>query len=159
MAKNTSAKPRPKSSTNSPKKGRGRPSDFKPEYCDAVIALGREGKSKAQLAAALDVSRQTIENWADRHPEFMDALTRARDLALAWWEEQGQAGIWSKEFNAPAFIKQMQARFRDDYGDKVDHTVKGKIDVNLDEVRNGIEGKLARVAAASAAASVSRKPQ
>lgn len=157
--KATSKKPPPSKSTKSPKRGRGRPSGFKLEYCQAAISLGEEGKSKAQIARALGVSRQTLDNWADKEPEFLDALAHARDLALAWWEDQGQRGIWSgKEFNATAFGLQMKNRFPDDYGDRQHHTVDAKVDVNLDEVRNGIEGKLARIAGATGKAGVSPKP-
>ena len=54
-----------------------RPTDYQPSYCEDVIALGKQGKSKAQMAAHFDVSRQTIDNWAAANPEFLEALTRA----------------------------------------------------------------------------------
>lgn len=96
----------------------GRPTDYKPEYCEMVVALGREGKSHAQIAAAIGHCRQSLHNWADQFPEFMDAITHARELSQAWWEDQGQRGIWSKEFNASAWAKSMSARFPDDYTEK-----------------------------------------
>jgi phage terminase large subunit len=66
----------------------GRPSKYDPSFCDLVIELGAQGKSKAQLAASIGVSRETIDLWAKVHPEFSDALKFAKDLALAWWEDQ-----------------------------------------------------------------------
>jgi hypothetical protein len=96
----------------------GRPTDYRPEYCAKVIELGRLGKSKAQIAAALDVSRQTMLNWTNTHAEFLDAVKRAEELALGWWEDAGQAGLTSKGFNATAFIFQMKNRFREDYRDR-----------------------------------------
>ena len=52
----------------------GRPTDYKPEYCKRVIAMGKRGKSPAQMASALGVARQTIDNWGEKHPKFLDAL-------------------------------------------------------------------------------------
>lgn len=101
-----------------------RPTDYREEFCGRVIELGRKGKSKAQIAAALDVSRQTLDTWAQVHPEFLDAVKAARDLALAWWEDQGQSGLHAEKFNATAFIFQVKNRFRDDYADRtaLEHT-------------------------------------
>lgn len=102
------------------KKGAGRPTDYRPEYCDTVIELGREGKSKAQIAANLDVSRDTIDEWCKVHPEFSDAIKRARELSLSWWEDQGQQGIWAgKLFNANAYGLQVRNRFPEEYKEKV----------------------------------------
>ena len=95
----------------------GRPTDYRPEYCELVIELGKAGKSKAQMAARLDVSRQTLENWADAHPEFLDAMARANVHAMAWWEDEGQDGLRAERFNASLWAKNMSARFPADYRD------------------------------------------
>lgn len=104
----------------------GRPSDYLPEYCERVIELGRQGKSHAQIAAALDVARQTLHNWCDAHPEFLDAMTRARDLAQAWWEDKGQGGLETPGFNASLWSKQVSCRFRADYTDTQRTELTGK---------------------------------
>lgn len=96
----------------------GRPTDYKPEHCKTVIELAKEGKSFAQIAAALDVARSTLYAWADVHPEFSDTLTRAKELAMVWWEDMGQKGLTMDKFNAPLWAKQVSCRFRDDYTDK-----------------------------------------
>lgn len=96
----------------------GRPSKYSPAFCESVLELGEQGKSKAQIAKALGVSRMTLERWEDEYPEFRDSLKHARDLAQAWWEDKGQEGLtMGKAFNATLFVFQMKARFRDDYGD------------------------------------------
>ncbi len=109
----------------------GRPSAYCPEFCDQVIQLGREGKSKAQIAAALDVARQTLDNWADGHPEFLDALTRARDYSQAWWEDKAQAGLDASGFNASLWSRSMAARFPDDYTERQKRELTGKDGSNL----------------------------
>ena len=96
----------------------GRPTLYSPEYCDAVEEYGREGKSPAQIAARLNVCRQTLENWAQEHPEFLAALTRAKSFAQAWWEDEGQAALHDREFNSTVWTKTVQARFREDYTER-----------------------------------------
>lgn len=104
----------------------GRPTDYLPEYCEQVIELGRQGKSKAQIAAALDVARMTLDNWAAVHPEFLDAITRARDLSMAWWEDKGQGGLDTSGFNASLWSRSMAARFPDDYTERQKRELTGK---------------------------------
>jgi hypothetical protein len=90
----------------------GRPSGYSPDHCERVIALGKEGKSRAQIASALDISRMTLLNWEKANPAFFDALTRANDESLAWWEQKGQDGIdKGSSFNATLWMKCVSGRF------------------------------------------------
>jgi hypothetical protein len=99
----------------------GRPTKYKPEYCQRVIDLGFEGNSKAQIAREIGVDRNTLDDWAKVHPDFSRALKIAKELELAWWEDQGKSGLaLGRDFNAVAFIFQVKNRFRDDYAEKVD---------------------------------------
>ncbi len=101
----------------------GRPSKYDPAFCEKVLDLGEQGKSKAQIAKAIGVTRPTLDSWAEKHPDFLYALKAAHDLALAWWEDKGQSGLdaGAGNFNATAFIFQMKNRFRADYRDQQDH--------------------------------------
>jgi DNA-binding XRE family transcriptional regulator len=105
----------------------GRPTAYDPAYCEQVIELGKAGKSKAQMASQFDVSRQTIDNWAEAHPEFLEALTRAMAHCQAWWENQGQSGLTTPGFNAAVWKKSVEARFREDYTERQEQTVHGDI--------------------------------
>ncbi len=104
----------------------GRPTDYDPAFCDRVIELGREGKSKAQMCAEFDISRQTIDNWAAAHEEFLEALNRAMAHAQAWWESKAVEGLEKPGFNAAVWKKSMEARFREDYTERreVDQRVR-----------------------------------
>lgn len=95
----------------------GRPTDYKPEYCDSVIEYGRLGKSITWMAAELDVNKDTLYEWAKIHGEFSDALTRAKNLSQKWWEDAGQDALASKEFNSSVWAKSMAARFPEDWRD------------------------------------------
>jgi len=100
----------------------GRPTDYDPSYCDVVVSLGRDGKSLAQMCAHFDIARQTIDNWAAAHPDFLEALSRAKVHAQAWWEETGVKGMTADKFNSAVWTKSMQARFRDDYTERQEVT-------------------------------------
>jgi hypothetical protein len=96
----------------------GRPTLYQPEFCDDVIALGKEGKSLAQMCAHFDIARSTIDAWAEANAEFSEALNRAKTHCQAWWEEKGMSGMEKPGFNAAVWKKSMEARFRDDYTER-----------------------------------------
>lgn len=107
---------------------RGRPTDYKPEYCELVQELGMKGWSLAQIAAYLGHGRKTLYNWMDEHEEFLHAITQAHDLALAWWEHAGQNGMFMTSFSANAWGLQVRNRFSKDYQDKRELAVTGHED-------------------------------
>lgn len=118
----------------------GRPTAYKPEYCEAVIELGRAGKSKVQMAASFDVSKQTLLNWADTYPEFLDALTRATTLAQDWWETQGQIGLTADKFNGSVWSRSMAARFPEDWREVkgVEANIDANVKASITEVKRTI---------------------
>ena len=105
----------------------GRPSDYRPEYCEQVIELAREGMGRAEIAMSIGVVRATLTNWEKVHPQFLVAMTHAEEMSLAWWSQQGRKGIWAgSQFNASAYSLQVRNRFPRDFRDKVDHEHTGK---------------------------------
>jgi|GEM_PF-1893280 len=101
----------------------GRPTKYDPAYCELVVEFGREGASKAQMAAAIGVARETLDTWITAHPEFAEAMRLALTHAQSWWEARGREGMMAgKEFNAAAWIFAMKNRFRHDYREHVDAT-------------------------------------
>lgn len=109
-----------------PKHPGGRPTGYLPEYCELAMQLGAEGKSPVQIAVKLGVPRTTMLLWGDTHPEFLTALTRAKELEQDWWENKGQSNLNADKFNAVVWTKSMQARFRDDYTETNKHELAGK---------------------------------
>jgi hypothetical protein len=96
----------------------GRPSTYRPEYCEQVIEQGKLGKSPTQIAVAIGIARSTMQSWADQHLEFSAALTRAKECEQAWWEDTGQSGLTADKFNSAVWAKSMSSRFRDDYTER-----------------------------------------
>lgn len=116
----------------------GRPSTYDPAYCDKVIELGREGASKAEMAFALGVARNTLDNWAATHPEFLSAVKEAVSLAQGWWEAEGRKAVFGAKpgFNATAYIFTMKNRFPDDWKDKRETELSGSVEMTTKEQRD-----------------------
>lgn len=106
----------------------GRPSEYDPTYCERIIALGEGGASVAEMAYELGVVKQTLFNWSDAHPEFMDAFTRAKLASQVWWERKGRVGMEksSQEFQAAIWSRSMAARFPDDWREVKGTELTGK---------------------------------
>lgn len=118
----------------------GRPTDYRPEFCEQVIEYGKLGKSLAWMASEFDVSRECIYEWMRVHPEFSDAMTRARAHSQRWWEDKGQDNILSLPgqgtLNAGVYSRSMAARFPDDWREKQEIEHKGGVTIQatpLDE--------------------------
>lgn len=107
------------------KRPQGRPSKYKPEYCEQIIALGKEGKSIAQMAAAFDVDKASIYRWEKEEESFRTAFARARAYSQAWWEDKAQQNLASRDFNAQLWLKSVASRFREDYTEKQVTEVSG----------------------------------
>jgi hypothetical protein len=96
----------------------GRPTKYKEEFCERVIELGKQGYSKAMIAATLDIARETLDEWIDSKPEFSDAMKIAITQSQFWWEKTAQENLKNNQFNSPLWSKSMPARFPKDYSDR-----------------------------------------
>lgn len=60
----------------------GRPSSYRPEFCEAIQShaeLLTEGATDSAIADALSVDVATIYRWKDAHPEFADACAAVKE--------------------------------------------------------------------------------
>ena len=94
---------------------RGRPTKYDPSFCEKVIELGREGKSRAYIAGKLGISRETLNVWSKEIQPFSDAMTQAMLLSQIWWEDKGQEHLTESIFQASMWSRSMAARFPDDW--------------------------------------------
>jgi hypothetical protein len=58
----------------------GRPSKYKPEYCDQVEKLCKLGATDKDIADFFEVEESTINNWKVEHPEFMESIKTVKRL-------------------------------------------------------------------------------
>ena len=105
----------------------GRPTKYKPEFCERVIELGKQGASKVEIAAELGVHYHAFLNWQDKYPEFAQSVSEASRLCQAWWERKGREATFGgcEGFNATAFIFNMKNRFPDSWRDRKEQEISG----------------------------------
>lgn len=61
----------------------GRPSEYRPEYCDMVLEFMGQGYSLTAFAGSIRMARVTVYEWIKRHPAFANAVARARPARVA----------------------------------------------------------------------------
>lgn len=64
------------------------PADYTSDACGIVIALMATGLSLTAAAAAMGVSRATIDAWIKQHDEFREAVSRGRAARVLAHESQ-----------------------------------------------------------------------
>ena len=82
---------------------------------DDILAAGRAGKSHAQIAEMIGISRDSLKDWLSQKPQLAHIMTLADDYALAWWEALGQRQAETREGNSSVFMFIMKNRFGIDY--------------------------------------------
>lgn len=130
------------------KKSAGRPSLYKPEYCQQLLDHMTNGLSFEAFAGVIGVTRGTLYNWVEEHEDFAEAKAVALEKARLFWEKLGidnalnvseswhMGGSKSKSLNATIWIFNMKNRFgwRDKQHDEVDVVVNNYRQPTLEEV-------------------------
>ena len=106
----------------------GRPTKYRPEYCQEAIEYMAEGYSVTAFAGHIGVARSTVFKWAEENPEFSDALKTAQAMAAMWWEDTLRQVAKTGEGNASAAIFGVKNRSGEEWRDKqeIDHTTAGQ---------------------------------
>jgi hypothetical protein len=82
-----------------------------------ILTLGREGKGRAEIAAALGVSLQRLRTMEAETPDVGAALRVAETAAQGWWEQrQREALLEGAHVNVAAWRSAMEWRFGDAKG-------------------------------------------
>jgi DNA-binding XRE family transcriptional regulator len=100
--------------------------EYHKRFCNVVMDQGRLGKSRAQMAAYIGVSRRTLATWERNHEDFKEALEIADDRALAYLETLAMKGLKLKHFQSALLNKLMASRYPKEYGEK------SKLEVDVD---------------------------
>lgn len=66
----------------------GRPTDYRPNYCEELISLMATGLSLTAAAAELGFHRQRVYEWAEKHDELADAINLARGKRVLFLEKR-----------------------------------------------------------------------
>jgi hypothetical protein len=94
----------------------GRPTDYKPEYCELLIQYMSKGYSYQTFAAQVNCNVDTLYEWEKKNPEFSDAKKMGFIKSQAFWEDIGIQGLWTApngpNLNATVWIFNMKNRFK-----------------------------------------------
>jgi len=112
-------------SENGKKHAGGRPTSYKPEYCEAIlkffsverfketketvttakgtviekpVRIMNELPTLERFAATLGVSTETVKNWTRHFPAFNEAFTRAKELQKDFIVQAGFSGMANPVF-------------------------------------------------------------
>lgn len=91
----------------------GRTTEYKPEFCERLIEHMGKGLSFECFSAVIKVVPQTIYNWLEKYPEFLEAKQIGANECLLFWESLGVSGSTGHlpGFNASAYKFNKQNRF------------------------------------------------
>lgn len=102
----------------------GRPTKYDPKFCNEIESHMGAGFSKESFAGKIGICKQTLYNWMNENPTFLDAVKRAEVACQNWWEQKGMDGMYAgKDFSSAIWIFNMKARFR--WKDVTAHEVSG----------------------------------
>ncbi len=131
---------------------KGQLSKYKPEYCQKLIEHMAKGKSFTHFATKIKVNKDTLWEWAKVHPAFSDAKKTAFEACQAWWEDQGQEGLWetteyndegkplkTRKLNTTSWIYNMKCRFRSEWHIEDKPTINIESNSVTEEVKKHLE--------------------
>lgn len=125
----------------------GRPTKYKPEYCQQLVTFMAGGPGFEAFAGEIGVNIDTLHEWVKQHGDFSEAKKEAFGKNRLFWERISIGGMTGliPNFNATVWVFSMKNRFgwRDkqdivasvSIGDKFDRMT----DEELDEyIRTGV---------------------
>jgi hypothetical protein len=84
------------------------------DYPAWIVALGREGRTRAEIAGSMRMSLQRLKAWEEADAAIARAVREAETASQAWWEgEQRDALLGGARVNAGAWRAAMAWRFGD----------------------------------------------
>lgn len=107
----------------------GRPTKYKPDYCEMLIDHMSRGFSYESFAGKISVCRGTLYIWEKEHEAFFNAKKIGVAKCLEWWETQAIDGVWThpngSALNTGVWCFNMRNRFNWRNNDKIE--VDGKL--------------------------------
>ncbi|EAX47547.1 conserved hypothetical protein [Thermosinus carboxydivorans Nor1] len=64
-------------------RGRGRPTEYKAEYAEQAYKLCLLGATDKEIADFFGVNEKTLNNWKQKHPDFLQSLKEGKEEADA----------------------------------------------------------------------------
>jgi anti-sigma28 factor (negative regulator of flagellin synthesis) len=107
-AKKKKARKKPAKRKPAKKRKMGRPTKYTPARVKAILRAITNGNYKATAAQSVGISRDTLNEWEHRYPEFSDAIKKAEAKGEIYHvgrirrgQEQWQSSAWFLERKYP----------------------------------------------------------
>ena len=88
-----------------------RPTKYTKELGEKLEDLMYKGLSIEEVCHELRICKQTLYNWCEKHPEFLDSKKRGEDWSKGWWMKQGRVNLENDDFSPTLFYMNMKNRF------------------------------------------------
>lgn len=113
---------------------------YKPEMCEKIIELGKQGATQKMMFAEIGISRSAAETFQKNHPEFAEALSMAITESQAWWEREGLANLGNRTYNTRLYEVMTKAMFPQDYRERLEvkQEIKQETTINFAEATNDL---------------------
>lgn len=122
------------------KRPKGRPTKYRPEYCEMLIEHMSKGYSYQSFASVAKVNIDTLYEWEKMFEDFTDAKKRGYADCLFFWEKLAIENTLVKNgkpvLNTGSFVFNMKNRFGWSDKQEVDVT-SGNINIELVKKSNG----------------------
>ena len=103
----------------------GRPSKYKPEFCETIVECAMQGQWEAEWASACDVVVSTLHDWRTMFPEFGEAFARARQESEVAFNRKFRDAMEDGTGHAPLYKWTMSAVFGKTEKTEVTNTMQG----------------------------------
>lgn len=90
---------------------RGRPSTYKPEYCQQVKEMLIAGKTIKHCVAHFGMGRTAFYEWVQKYPDLANTINEFKDDCEVWWLNKGMDNLDNKQFNSHLYALMMQNMF------------------------------------------------
>lgn len=112
----------------------GRPSSFRPEYCEQVVKHMADGYSLTAFGGSIGVCADTLTDWQARYPEFLRAVKRARAARLQFLEKRLYESESSARVTSSIFA--LKCTNKEEWGEvsRFEHTGKDGGSIKVEEV-------------------------
>lgn len=92
----------------------GRPTKYKPEYCEQLVELMSQGLSFEACCGHFRVAKNTGYEWLKNFPEFQDAKRAGEVAGQLFWEKAGIDALFlgeKEKFTSAVWVFTMKNRF------------------------------------------------
>ena len=110
----------------------GRPTDFRPEFGEAILDAMDTGLSLTAAAATINVHRQRVYEWAQKHPEFADAVKMGQAKRQLFLETRLLGAAEGAKVTAAIFA--LKNANPEEWRDKHDVEHSGQVAVNFQTI-------------------------